>query len=164
MISKNQTRPFTKSQSRQRGAALIVGLVLMLVLTVLGVSGMNMATLELTMANNSQAQQVAFQAAESGIDFAMSGPVNTTGPVTYTSQYLGDGSYEFDASISCAGTSRVPDGAYSEDLSARAIHFDATATGRGPRNAVSVHTQSVYIVGPAPGNPNFNPAVSPGAC
>ena len=52
----------------QRGAALVVGLVLMLVLTVLGISGLNTATLELVMASNTQSQQLAFQAAETGID------------------------------------------------------------------------------------------------
>jgi len=152
------------SLNKQKGAALIVGLVLMLVLTVLGISGMNMATLELTMARNTQAAQLAFQAAETGIDVALSGPVSTAAPVTYAPQYMGNGSYEYEGAISCASTTRVPEGAYSEDISARAIHFDATVIGRGPDNAVSRHTQSVYIVGPAPGNPNFNPAVSVGSC
>ena len=49
---------------RQAGATLIVGLVLLLVLTVVGVSGMNMATMEITMAGNTQFRQDAFQAAE----------------------------------------------------------------------------------------------------
>jgi hypothetical protein len=153
-----------RSPGKQKGAALIVGLVLMLVLTVLGISGMNMASLELQMANNTQAAQLAFQAAETGIDIALSGPVSTAAPQTYAPSYLGDGSYEYEGSIACAATTRVPEGAYSEDIAARAIHFDATVIGTGPRNAISRHTQSVYIVGPAPGNPNFNPAVSPGSC
>ena len=148
----------------QRGAALIVGLVLMLVLTVLGISGMNMATLELTMAGNAQFSQLAFQAAETGIDVALSGPVNTAAPFNYTNVSLGDGSYTYTAQIACAATTPVPEGIYSEGGGARAIHFDASSTGTGPRNAVSVHTQSVYIVGPDPGNPNFNPTVSPGSC
>lgn len=153
------------SARRQKGAALIVGLVLMLVLTVLGISGMNMATLELTMAGNAQYSQLAFQAAETGIDVALSGPVNTVAPVTYNNVAVGDGSYSFSASIACAATTTVPEGVYSEGAAgARAIHFDAISTGTGPRNATSVHTQSVYIVGPDPGNQNFNPAVSPGAC
>ena len=152
------------NRRKQQGAALIIALVLMLVLTVLGISGMNMATLELRMAANAQASQLAFQAAETGVDIALSGPVSTAAPVPYAPQGLGDGSYEYEGSISCVATTRVPEGAYSEDIAARAIHFDATVTGRGPRNAVSRHTQSVYIVGPAPGNPNYNPAVSPGSC
>jgi len=52
---------------RQRGAALVVGLVLLMVLTVLAVSAMRTATLGLTMATNAQARESAFQLAESGI-------------------------------------------------------------------------------------------------
>src|SRR5690606_2858774 len=37
---------------RQRGAALVVGLILLMVLTVLAISGMNTSTLELQMAGN----------------------------------------------------------------------------------------------------------------
>jgi type IV pilus assembly protein PilX len=153
------------SSGKQKGAALIIGLVLLLVLTVLGISGMNMALLEMTMAGNTQASQLAFQAAETGIDVAMSGPVSTSTPQTYTDVPVGDGTYSCSSQIFCAGTTPVPEGIYSEDGGARAIHFDAISTGSQPvRNAVSVHTQSVYIVGPDPGNPNFNPAVSVGSC
>lgn len=162
---RTQTEYLSSTPLRQRGAALVVGLVLLLILTVLGVSGMNMAALELTMTGNSQAQQLAFQAAETGIGVALSGPIDTTTPTTYTDVPVGDGSAVFDAEISCVGTTRVPDGVYSDKLSARAIHFDVQATGRHlTRGAVSRHTQSIYIVGPAPANPNFNPDVSPGSC
>lgn len=151
-------------KQKQRGAALIVGLVLLLVLTVLGVSGVNMAALELNMSGNTQAQELAFQAAETGIDIALSGPVNPQVPQDYFAVPVGDGTYEFDASIACVGTSRVPDRIFGEFGAARAIHFVATAEGRGPRNAVSRHSQGIYIVAPDPANPNFNPDVSPGAC
>jgi type IV pilus assembly protein PilX len=162
---RKQAMHLERSSNKQKGAALIVGLVLLLVLTVLGISGMNTALLEMTMAGNTQAAQLSFQAAETGIDVAMSGNVSTSGPVTYTDVPVGDGSYRFTAEIVCAGTTPVPEGIYSEDGSARAIHFDATSTGEQPvRNAVSVHTQSVYIVGPDPENPNFDPAVSVGSC
>jgi Tfp pilus assembly protein PilX len=151
--------------THQSGAALVVGLVLLLALTLLGISGVNMATLELRMAGNQQAQQLAFQAAETGLDVAFSGPVDMAAPVTYNNVPVGDGSAEFTAQLACAGTSRVPDGIYSENLSARAIHFDATATGLHPnRNATATVTQSIYIIGPAPGNPNFDPASAGGGC
>lgn len=151
--------------SRQSGAALIIGLVLLMVLTVLGVSGINMATLELNMTGNEQAQQLAFQAAETGIDVALSGQIDTAAPVSYDDVPVGDGAASFDARIACVGTSRVPDGAYSENSSARAIHFEATATGlHAARNASAEIRQDVYIVGPAPGTANFDPAASPSAC
>src|SRR5512134_1725560 len=72
-ITKMNTRHplpphFPAPRSRQTGATLIVGLVLLLVLTVVGVSGMNTATMEITMAANTQFQQDAFQQAEDGID------------------------------------------------------------------------------------------------
>jgi len=53
---------------QQRGAALVVGLILLLVLTVLGVSTMSTASLELAMAGNDQWAENAFQLAETGAD------------------------------------------------------------------------------------------------
>ena len=58
-------------QNRQSGAALVIGLVLLLVLTVLGVSTMSTASLELAMAGNDQFAENAFQLAETGADTRM---------------------------------------------------------------------------------------------
>lgn len=52
----------------QQGAALIVGLVLLMVLTLLAVSTMRTASLELMMAGNAQLRANAFQLAESGVE------------------------------------------------------------------------------------------------
>ena len=160
----NRSKVSVTAVSRQQGAALIIGLVLLVVLTVLAVSGVNMATMELNMAGNTQSKELAFQAAETGIDRALSGPVNPAVPQTYSNVPIGDGTYEFDATITCVGVSRVPDRVFGEFGAARAIHYLAKSEGRGPRNAVSRHSQGVYIVGPEPTNPNFNPEVSPNAC
>jgi type IV pilus assembly protein PilX len=62
----------------QRGAALVVGLLLLLVLTILAISGMTTASLELQMAGNEQYQERAFQAADAAIERAIdSGIYNT---------------------------------------------------------------------------------------
>ena len=58
--------------ARQSGAALIVGLVLMMVLTLLAISTMRTSTLELAMAGNAQYHEQANQLAETGIEDAMS--------------------------------------------------------------------------------------------
>jgi len=55
------------STQRQRGAALIVGMILLMVMTVLAISTMSTASLELTMAGNAKYKENAFQLAESGI-------------------------------------------------------------------------------------------------
>jgi type IV pilus assembly protein PilX len=155
MNQRNETEPMPVRRVRERGAALIVGLVLMLVLTVLGISGMNTATLELVMANNSQAQQAAFQAAETGIDLAVgNGDYPTAAPVPFPPTALGDGSYSTRSVMDCVATTPVPDRAFSMGTgsgSAQAYHFDVLAVGTGPRNATSTHNQSFYIVGPGSG-------------
>jgi type IV pilus assembly protein PilX len=69
---------FRPGPGRQTGAALVVGLLLLLVLTVLAVSGMTTATLELQMAGNEQYQERAFQAADAAIEHAMQGGIYNT--------------------------------------------------------------------------------------
>jgi hypothetical protein len=144
------THAFAISRARraaQRGAALVVGLVLMLVLTVLGVSGMNTATLELVMANNTQSQQLAFQRAETGIDLAIgNGSYPTAAAVPFASA-----GNESRSVMRCVTTTPVPDIAFSMGApsgSAQAYHFDVVSVGTGPRGAVSTHNQSFYVVGP----------------
>jgi type IV pilus assembly protein PilX len=141
----------TARRSAQSGAALVVGLVLLLVMTVLAVSGMSTATLELAMANNAQAQQEAFQAAETGIDIAISrGAFTTFEPMTIPATPIGNGVTEVVTTF--AQSTAVPDVAFSigvgTSISAQAFHFDVVAVGRGPRGAASTHHQSFYVVGP----------------
>lgn len=62
------------SPGRQRGAALIVGLILLMVLTVLAVSSMRTAGLELLMAGNAQFRESAFQLAQTGVDATLRAP------------------------------------------------------------------------------------------
>ena len=145
-----------RQTGKQHGAALVVGLVLLMVLTILGISGMNTATLELTMASNAQFQQDAFQAAETGIDIAISSTQlsaaingqNLMLPPTT----LGDGISTTEALTTFEVATPVPDRAFSLGVgstgSVQAYHFDVTATGMGPRNATSTHTQSFYVIGP----------------
>ena len=140
----------------QRGAALIVGLVLLLALTVIGVSGMNMSTLELTMAGNLQAQEAAFQAAETGIDIPIGqGGFSTATVQTLAWTALGDGSYRTQSVTSCVTTTPVPDVAFSMGTGSGTIqawHFDIVSVGQQTnRNASATHTQSFYVVGPGGG-------------
>jgi type IV pilus assembly protein PilX len=141
---------------RQRGAALVIGLVLLMVLTVLGVSGMSTATLELTMASNAQFSQDAFQAAETGIDLVIARRTFNTIPgdpgnvIPLTP--LGDGSYAAQSLTGFQGTTPVPDIGFSAGVGTpgvvQAYHFDVVSIGTGPRNARSTHNQSFYVVGP----------------
>lgn len=53
--------------AKQQGAALIVSLMLLLMLTLIAITAANQSTLQLRISSNSQEQNTAFQAAESGL-------------------------------------------------------------------------------------------------
>jgi type IV pilus assembly protein PilX len=130
------------NRSRQTGAVLVVGLVLLLVLTVIGVSGMNTATMEIQMAGNTQFQQDSFQAAEDAIDLAL-------GPRDYTTEEDREvawlGTPERDRYSQTVYKCPTPAPNYSaSDFDA--FHFETVAVGRGPRNSPSTHTQGFYVV------------------
>lgn len=56
-----------KIKKRQEGAVLVISLVLLLVLTLIGVAGMNSSTMQERMAANAQNSNRAFQGAESSV-------------------------------------------------------------------------------------------------
>jgi type IV pilus assembly protein PilX len=131
----------------QRGATLIVGLVLLLVLTVVGVSGMNTATMEITMAANTQFQQDAFQMTENGVD-TMLATRNYTTDSDRTLELTGNADYDRRAVTTYRMNTDVPDAAFSSD-EVEAFHFEVRSVGRGSRNSQSEHVQSFYVVGRA---------------
>ena len=59
----------------ERGTALIMSLVILMILTILGITAMSTASLEEKMSGNTQESTRAFEAAESGLNDAM----NTAG-------------------------------------------------------------------------------------
>lgn len=64
---ENIMRSQTPHSLQQRGAALITSLIILLVLTVLGVSAMSTSSLEELMAGNLRDQNLSFQAAEAAL-------------------------------------------------------------------------------------------------
>jgi len=70
----------------QRGAALVVALIMLMILTMLGVAAMGTTTLEEKMAANIQEGTRAFEAAESGLAKAAStaGTLDLNSTTTYT--------------------------------------------------------------------------------
>ena len=56
---------------QQRGAALVVGLLMLVALTLIGVTTMGMSSMELRMAGNAQNKSNAFQAAEAGLEVGL---------------------------------------------------------------------------------------------
>jgi type IV pilus assembly protein PilX len=147
----------TQNFKKQQGAALVVGLILLVVITVLAISGMNTATTGLAMARNDQNYENAFQAAESGIEQALGqGNFNTAGSKTVTGEAGINES--FSTVIEYESATLVPDRAFSlgSGSGVAAYHFLATSSAkslRAPgsttdRDSTATHTQAFYIVGP----------------
>jgi type IV pilus assembly protein PilX len=142
---------------KQDGAALVVGLILLVVITVLAISGMNTATTELAMARNNQNYENAFQAAETGLETALSqGTFNTLANTNLVTNINAHDSVT--SVIIFEDSTLVPDRAFSLGVGSgvAAYHFNAIATaasrrdtgGTTDRDASAVHSQSFYIVGP----------------
>lgn len=142
---------------KQDGAALVTGLILLVVVTVLAISGMNTATTELAMARNNQNYENAFQAAETGLENALSqGSFNT---LANTNLVTNINAHDTVTSVIIFEDSTlVPDRAFSLGVGSgvAAYHFNTIATaeskrdtgGTTDRDASAVHSQSFYVVGP----------------
>ena len=72
MLSKHRVMYRGPLPHHQHGMALIMALVILMILTILGVTAMTTSSLEEKMSGNIQEQTRAFQAAESGVSEAIS--------------------------------------------------------------------------------------------
>lgn len=147
--------------SRQRGAVLVIALLLLVVITTLAISGMNTATTELALARNDQNYEFAFQAAETGLETAMAQNRFTPSPTPLdlgTSYVSGSANDEYKTTVTYEGDTLVPDKAFSLGVGSgiSAYHFLAAAeakSSRAPgsttdRDSSALHTQAFYVVGP----------------
>ena len=147
------------NQLKQRGAALVVAMMLLLVLTILAISGMNSASLEFVMAGNEQFHQNAFQAAESGIADVLANVALNPDPLRTPDSRNGSppaSADQFTATVvpqlngvplpAAAGSSLKKMGTY---------HYEITSTGTSARNATATNVQGVQQ--PAPMDSTFHP-------
>lgn len=148
----NGLHPAPVTASRQRGAALVVGLILLVVLTILAVSGVFTATMELRMARNMQSQERAFQAAEVAVEDALGNPVlSTSAPFSQpTIAVPNGGGDQYAYTLQFVGQTPLGTGmtGFSIGSAFQSYHFQVDATGTGPDNAAAQHTQSFYVIGP----------------
>ncbi|NND59932.1 MAG: hypothetical protein HKN49_06640 [Gammaproteobacteria bacterium] len=147
--------------SRERGASLIVSLILLLVLTVLGVVGMSTATLELAMAGNMQFTNSAFEAAESIVEAEIVrndiAPLPAPGalaaiPANVNREFR-DGGNNLVATATSAtnylGKTGVSGWQIGGPISFAAFHFEIAGTATAPQGAAANHRQGFYVVGPS---------------
>ena len=142
----------TKTMKTQAGAALIVSLILLVVVTVLAITGMNTATTELAMARNDQNYENAFQAAETGLNQAFADNLAYDISGTYTG---GAAPQTFAGSADSAsymptflGFSPPPPGSLYSATSFQAAHFNFRATGTSATNLSIILNGGAYQIAP----------------
>ena len=141
---------------RQTGAALVIGLILLLVLTLLAVSGMNTASTELRMAANEQFRKRAFEASEAGIERGLVlGPFNPGAPPVIAAPIAADPAMpddQYSLLITPVGATPAPPGYSLKTFSAE--HFTIQSQGISFRrdtnyqNALATHVQGVFLIVP----------------
>lgn len=97
-------KPYRSAFSRQDGVALVVSLIFLLMLTILGVTIMQTASLEGRMAANAQESNRTFEAAQSAIDRVL-----TEGSIFSTPTSLTYGGGSNPQSVSFSSTSPYAD-------------------------------------------------------
>lgn len=136
------------STDRQKGAALVVGLMLLVIVTVLAVSAVNTASTELIMAGNEQFRERAFQAAEVGVERGLRSlaTVPQTGVAVVASETavtaLPQDAYAL-SSIYLGEDNDIPGFSAGKFVG---LHYRIDSTGTSLRNAQSVHEQGAYVL------------------
>jgi Tfp pilus assembly protein PilX len=140
----------------QRGAALAVGLILLVVLTLLAFTGINAATTELAMAGNEQYRKNASQASGAGIEVAISRiatvPTVAGASVTRTDTFRsGTTGESHQTTTTFAGDeSGLPQWSFDKFSG---LHYQIDSSGEAlrltSRRALDAQTQGVFVVSSA---------------
>ena len=130
------------------GAALVVGLILLVVLSLMAISSMDSASLDLIMTGNEQYHTRAFVAAEAGIEDAWNkgtfDPLHDSALITGTA--TDSDQYEYQITRPENGTvdnSPLPGNSVGKYGT---IYFKITSTGTSARNSTAVAKQEIAMV------------------
>ncbi len=119
------------SLSQQSGVVLMVSLVMLLMLSIIGVSGSQVTTLEEKMAGNSLDQNIAFQSAEAALragELAIESPLAiktnfTTSPVNANGLHLASEDLDYKADTSWAAADSAAFATTIPSVSAQPRYF-----------------------------------------
>lgn len=144
----------TVLRKKHRGAALVIALVLLLIITLLASTGMSLSTTEVVMAGNEQFHRNAADAASAGIETVIA-RVTASLPeqraAVTASGFTASGEY-------LAGVRFVGEEAGLSGFSADkfvGLHFDIDSSGGSARDATDAQVQGVMIVESREGTTTF---------
>jgi hypothetical protein len=141
------------SFSRQGGATLVIGLLLLSVVMLLGLAGAHGANIERQLARNEQFRENAASAASAGIEYAISRIVSSPPPDNAFPPYSAAASLpgsadRFETQTRFVGYEDALPQAGGRNLAG--AHFEITSTGYSAGRAVDYQRAGVMLVVPAP--------------
>ncbi len=141
--------------NKQSGFVLVLALVMLTVLTLIGVSSMNSANMELRATSNARQHQVAFAAAQALMDYAKSDPgVRAINYLTKTPNSVTDlpvaGASAVSAAVSYAGCS-VAIGSSLEEGKGFSYNFYTVAGTASNATGTATSLQTEGVRNPAAG-------------
>ncbi len=150
MITQNCKIPAPHRFSRpnnQSGAALVVALILLVALSLMAISSMNTATLDLIMAGNEQYRSQAFVAAEAGVEQALLDDTlyDTTTDSAEVTGTSGGVSFKYQVTRPNNGTVETAPSNNSFGTFG-AVHFRIRSDGTSQRGTTTTVTQELYEV------------------
>jgi len=137
--------PHASITGSQQGAALVMALVILLILTLLGVTAMGTSSLEEKMAGNIQEATRAFEAGESGLNKALSeeGTLDINTATTKKYSFDSDNSGKAEVVTKFVQYSQAKRGSGYGSSYNTVANFDQTSTGTTITGARSVIHQGI---------------------
>ncbi len=146
--------------ANEEGSVMVVALILLVFLTIIGISASTTAGIEIRIAGNDKAQKVAFYAAESARGFASIRPTLygtdniTVGGLIYfpdnddpSEKYALSSRQSFWGEVEYLGFSTAPRGSGFEAGKFKAHNYKMTCSGFGPSKAQSQLEAGFYRIG-----------------
>ncbi|MCF6251350.1 MAG: PilX N-terminal domain-containing pilus assembly protein [Methylococcaceae bacterium] len=141
-----------RPSKKQAGVVLVVSLIMLLLLTLIGVSGMQSTGLEEKMAGNKRNRNLAFQAAEAALRHAENYIENGLANSNATQINVAQGVVNIPVASAIAGLSAQPTYTitllavdYYATNPAKHATFQVIATANGADTATVVRLQTIYI-------------------
>jgi type IV pilus assembly protein PilX len=152
MMRYHCNRP--KFSDSQQGAALVIGLLLLVALTLLAIASMNTASLEFIMAGNEAYKHASQQAAEIGVEVTYNGPADDYNPAAPAAlknpgNSVAGSTDTYDTTLTpqlCGKSQKALPG-YKEGAFTT-YHFQIKSVGHSNRNAQAIHWQGVAVLAP----------------
>jgi Tfp pilus assembly protein PilX len=151
---------------KQRGAALVVALLMLLVITLLAVAGMNSSATEFIMAGNEQYRQNAFQAAETGVEQTIVNATFIPGAADVTQTNIpaaGSTTDTYSTTLRSDLGGAAQPAIWGNSFNTFSTYdFTITSTGASVRNANATHAQGIAVLAPASPQNSPDPTIPGG--